>query len=143
ISLYTHLSPNTLKYKRKVSSSSRMAVSLPHHRPTKACHMTSRTLPDHDHLQHTHSHAAHPHSVAYQLLEAIRHCEQRGTRLTPIRQHVLTLLLEAGRSLKAYELLEAMKQLYPQAKPPTVYRALDFLVEEGLIHRLDAVNAWT
>lgn len=105
--------------------------------------MTSRTPPDPDHPGHVHNHSAHPHSVAYQLLEAIRHCEQRGTRLTPIRQHVLTLLLEAARSLKAYELLEAMKQLYPQAKPPTVYRALDFLVEEGLIHRLDAVNAWT
>jgi Fur family zinc uptake transcriptional regulator len=108
-----------------------------------ACHMTLRTPPDTAHPEQTHQHGAHGHSVAYQLLEAIRHCEQRGTRLTPIRQHVLTLLLEAGRSLKAYELLEAMKQLYPQAKPPTVYRALDFLVEEGLIHRLDAVNAWT
>lgn len=105
--------------------------------------MTAKTPADPQATEHSHHHVAHNHSVAYQLLEAIRHCEERGTRLTPIRQHVLTLLLEAGRSLKAYELLEAMKQLYPQAKPPTVYRALDFLVEEGLIHRLDAVNAWT
>ena len=47
------------------------------------------------------------------------------------------------RSLKAYELLEEIRPVQAGAAPPTVYRALDFLVEEGLIHRLDAINAWT
>jgi len=69
-------------------------------------------------------------------------CAQRGKRLTPIRRKVLELLLRHGRSLKAYELLDEMRAVHPGAAPPTVYRALDFLMEEGLIHRLDAVNAW-
>ena len=70
-------------------------------------------------------------------------CEQRGRRLTPIRRKVLELLLRHGRSLKAYELLDAMREVHPGAAPPTVYRALDFLMDEGLVHRLDAVNAWS
>jgi len=69
-------------------------------------------------------------------------CAQRGKRLTPIRRKVLELLLRRGRSLKAYELLDEMRAVHPGAAPPTVYRALDFLLEEGLIHRLDAINAW-
>jgi len=82
-------------------------------------------------------------SIDEQLSLAESLCDQRGSRLTPIRRKVLELLLRHGRSLKAYELLDAMRAEHPGATPPTVYRALDFLTEEGLIHRLDAVNAWT
>jgi len=81
--------------------------------------------------------------VGDQLSIAESLCAQRGRRLTPIRRKVLELLLRHGRSLKAYELLDAMRAVHPGAAPPTVYRALDFLMDEGLIHRLDAVNAWT
>ncbi len=82
-------------------------------------------------------------TVSAQLSLAEELCEQSGRRLTPIRRKVLELLLrQEGRSLKAYELLEAMRNIHPGSAPPTVYRALDFLVEAGLIHRLDAVNAW-
>ena len=70
-------------------------------------------------------------------------CESRGKRLTPTRRRVLEILLRHGRSLKAYELLEYMRNTQQGAAPPTVYRALDFLVEEGLVHRLDAINAWS
>lgn len=82
-------------------------------------------------------------SVGAQLDVAEALCAKRGRRLTPIRRKVLELLLRHGRSLKAYELLDAMRDVHPGAAPPTVYRALDFLMDEGLIHRLDAVNAWT
>jgi len=82
-------------------------------------------------------------SIGEQLSTAESLCEQRGRRLTPIRRKVLELLLRHGRSIKAYELLDAIRAEHPGAAPPTVYRALDFLVDEGLIHRLDAVNAWT
>jgi Fur family zinc uptake transcriptional regulator len=85
---------------------------------------------------------SHAHAIDTQLALADTLCAQRGKRLTPIRRKVLELLLRAGRALKAYELLDAMKAEHPGAAPPTVYRALDFLVDEGLIHRLDAVNAW-
>lgn len=84
-----------------------------------------------------------PDSIGEQLSTAESLCEQRGRRLTPIRRKVLELLLRHGRSIKAYELLDAIRAEHPGAAPPTVYRALDFLVDEGLIHRLDAVNAWT
>lgn len=81
--------------------------------------------------------------IEAQLVLADTLCAQRGKRLTPIRRKVLELLLRHGRSIKAYELLDAIKAEHQGAAPPTVYRALDFLVEEGLIHRLDAVNAWS
>ena len=84
-----------------------------------------------------------PSSLEARLRTAESLCEQRGSRLTPIRRKVLEILLSHGRSLKAYELLDEIKQVQSNATPPTVYRALDFLVEQGLIHRLDAVNAWT
>src|SRR5690606_22780600 len=84
-----------------------------------------------------------PVSVAAQLDTAENLCRERGRRLTPIRRKVLEILLEQGRSVKAYELLDEIRRVQPGAAPPTVYRALDFLIEEGLIHRLDAVNAWS
>lgn len=89
------------------------------------------------------SRPTHSETVDAQLVVAEALCAQHGRRLTPIRRKVLELLLrQEGRSLKAYELLEAMRDVHPGSAPPTVYRALDFLVEAGLIHRLDAVNAW-
>ena len=86
----------------------------------------------------THSHAITRHLRTAELL-----CLQRGKRLTPIRRQVLKILLEQHRSVKAYELLEQIRASHAGAAPPTVYRALDFLVEQGLAHRLDATNAWT
>ncbi len=81
--------------------------------------------------------------VSDRLAKAEALCRQRGKRLTPIRRKVLEILLLQGRSVKAYELLDQIRHDQPNAAPPTVYRALDFLIEEGLIHRLDAVNAWS
>lgn len=81
--------------------------------------------------------------IAAQLDTAEQLCRERGKRLTPIRRKVLKILLEQGRSVKAYELLDEIRRVQAGAAPPTVYRALDFLAEQGLIHRLDAVNAWS
>jgi Fur family zinc uptake transcriptional regulator len=81
-------------------------------------------------------------ALTAQLRTAETLCLQRGKRLTPIRRQVLEILLRQQRSLKAYELLDQIRNVQPGAAPPTVYRALDFLVEQGLIHRLDAINAW-
>ena len=85
--------------------------------------------------------AADPVTAQLQTADAL--CAERGQRLTPIRRKVLEAMLRHGRSLKAYELLDMMRSVLPNAAPPTVYRALDFLVAQGLAHRLDAVNAWT
>ncbi len=88
---------------------------------------------------HSHSHA----EIAARLDTAERLCARRGSRLTPLRRLVLETLLRHHGSLKAYELLDALRAAQPGAAPPTVYRALDFLTEQGLIHRLDAINAWS
>lgn len=69
-------------------------------------------------------------------------CTHRGARLTPIRRKVLELVWESHRAVKAYDLLDRIKPLEPAAKPATVYRALDFLIAQGLIHRVESLNAF-
>lgn len=76
-------------------------------------------------------------------------CQERGLRLTPIRARVLGLVAEAGKPVKAYDLLEQIRpgnssdsEGAGAAAPPTVYRALDFLLANGFIHKLESVNAF-
>lgn len=73
-----------------------------------------------------------------------RACGERGLRLTPIRAHVLRLIADAGKPLKAYDLLDQVRDGDGPgaAAPPTVYRALDFLLANGFIHKLQSVNAF-
>lgn len=67
-------------------------------------------------------------------------CRARGASLTPIRRMVLAILLRNPGGLKAYDLLERIKADKPGASPPTVYRALDFLIEQGLAHKIGRMN---
>ena len=76
-------------------------------------------------------------------------CHERGLRLTPIRAYVLGLIADAGQPVKAYDLLERLRsdregagEGSGAAAPPTVYRALDFLLANGFIHKLESVNAF-
>ena len=89
-------------------------------------------------------HAPHDHQrcVAEALALAERLCEERGARFTPQRRRVLELVWSSHESVKAYDLLEALKPSDPAAKPATVYRALDFLLEQGFIHRVESLNAY-
>lgn len=87
----------------------------------------------------THDHKACQSSA---LLKAERLCQERGVQLTPIRHKVLELIWESHQAAKAYDLLERIKPLPFSAKPATVYRALDFLIEQGLIHRVESLNAF-
>jgi Fur family zinc uptake transcriptional regulator len=94
-----------------------------------------------------HSHACtdpqhHVHDGDAFVREVERACEQRGLRLTPIRANALRLIADAGRPIKAYDLLDQMKTTHDAAAPPTVYRALDFLLEHGFIHKLASINAY-
>ena len=68
-------------------------------------------------------------------------CSARGVQLTPLRARVFELVAEAGRPIKAYELLAILRQ-DRRAGPPTVYRALDFLMQHGLIHKVAATSAY-
>lgn len=68
-------------------------------------------------------------------------CAAHGARLTDLRREVLELILSAEGPLTAYVLLDQLKQTR-SAAPPTIYRALDFLLEQGLIHKLERLNAF-
>lgn len=81
-------------------------------------------------------------AVAKHIALAEQLCQQRGQRLTEMRREVLTLLLQRGTAIKAYDLLEALRETHPQIAPTTVYRPLQFLVELGLVHRIDSLNAY-
>lgn len=69
-------------------------------------------------------------------------CDQRGVRMTPQRLKVLALIINHHSSISAYELLDLLKASEPQAKPPTVYRALDFLLAQGFVHKVESTNSY-
>lgn len=84
----------------------------------------------------------HQNCIETALLCAENLCLQRGLRFTPIRRRVLQLIWTNHKAIKAYDLLDELKNYESAAKPATVYRALDFLLAEGLIHRIDSLNAF-
>jgi Fur family zinc uptake transcriptional regulator len=77
---------------------------------------------------------------AMQKAESI--CEQNNARLTPSRRRVLELIWQSHKAIKAYDLLEILQKEDKSAKPPTIYRALDFLTENGLVHKVESLNAY-
>ncbi|WP_372501232.1 transcriptional repressor [Tistrella mobilis] len=87
---------------------------------------------DHDH------HAC----VATALDAAERICAANGARLTDLRRRVLELVLDGHEPVRAYDVLDRLKDERSGAAPPTVYRALDFLLEQGLVHRIESMNAF-
>ena len=88
------------------------------------------------------AHHHHHHDAAAIVREIEHECDARGLRLTPLRREVLDLVAKARRPVKAYDLLESLRDRHAGAAPPTVYRALDFLLENGFIHRLESINAF-
>jgi len=85
--------------------------------------------------------AGHRQCVESAMSLAERICRERQLRLTPLRRRVLELIWLSHRPVGAYQLLE-MLQGEGSAAPPTVYRALDFLLQHGLIHRVSSMNAY-
>lgn len=81
-------------------------------------------------------------SVPAQLDRAAEACARRGARLTDIRRRVLGLVIESRGPLGAYALLDRLKAERANATPVTVYRALDFLLANGLIHKIERLNAF-
>jgi Fur family zinc uptake transcriptional regulator len=78
------------------------------------------------------------------LEAAERHCHAAGLRLTALRRDVLALIWESHQPVKAYDLMARLPRGgSAPAQPPTIYRTLDFLLAQGLIHRLDSINAYT
>jgi Fur family zinc uptake transcriptional regulator len=69
-------------------------------------------------------------------------CLDRGQRLTPIRRKVLAALLASHKPLGAYEIIDRLAPKGPRPAPITAYRALEFLRENGLVHRIESRNAF-
>ena len=84
----------------------------------------------------------HDGCVRAALLAAEEQCRLKGARLTSIRRRVLEYVWSSHAPIGAYAVLDALKAEGQNAAPPTVYRALDFLLEQGLIHRLERLNAF-
>lgn len=96
-----------------------------------------------------------PHDVAERLEAAKEQSRLRGVRFTPLRQQIYALVLQANRPVGAYDLITQLQQLrlkltnenannqtQKNVAPPTVYRSLEFLLGEGLIHQLTSLNAY-
>jgi len=84
----------------------------------------------------------HDRELAHVLKRAEDLCRERGVRLTDQRRTVLQLLCVSDKPLSAYELLDRMRGVVKNPAPPTVYRALDFLLEQGLVHKLESLHAY-
>jgi Fur family zinc uptake transcriptional regulator len=89
-----------------------------------------------------HHYHHHAHNAKANIREVAAACEMRGLRLTEIRLQVLELIAASEKPVKAYDLLDRLKDARSNAAPPTVYRALDFLLENGFIHKLQSINAY-
>lgn len=88
----------------------------------------------------------HNHCIDSALATARQVCHDRGARLTPLREQVLQLVWQSHKPLGAYALLEQLGDndsgVRRRLAPPTVYRALEFLREYGLVHRINSLNAF-
>lgn len=94
--------------------------------------------------EHDHAHCV---DQALHVAEAI--CTREGARLTPLRRQVLELVWRSHEPIGAYDVLARLQREVQTdgtdgrpAAPPTVYRALDFLLKHGLVHRIESLNAY-
>ena len=86
----------------------------------------------------------HDHRRCFEdaLARAEALCGRRGARLTALRRRVLEVVWQGHRPLGAYDILETLRAEQAAAAPPTVYRALDFLLGHGLVHRIESLNSF-
>ncbi len=112
----------------------------------------------------------HPHDAQHfssaditeRLLAATEQCRTRGVRFTQLRKQIYELVLQAKKPVGAYDLMTQLQQMrltesadvstestvgqkkpWPKnVAPPTIYRSLEFLLSEGLIHQLTSINAY-
>lgn len=96
-----------------------------------------RHAPFRDRAEHDHDRC-----IAEALAAASQVCARRGARLTRLRREVLAILWRGHAPQGAYAILDALRSQGRRAAPPTVYRALDFLLAHGLVHRIESQNAY-
>jgi Fur family transcriptional regulator, zinc uptake regulator len=86
-----------------------------------------------------HDHAA---CITDALDAAEQACREDGLRFTPLRRQVLEIVWSRHAPIGAYDILDAMRDGNRAVAPPTVYRALEFLVEHGFVHKIESLNAF-
>jgi Fur family zinc uptake transcriptional regulator len=84
----------------------------------------------------------HQQCVDDALRAAEQLCASRGRKLTPLRRRVLELIWSRHEPARAYDILEQLDGEGRSGAPPTVYRALEFLLDNGLVHRIQSLNAY-
>jgi Fur family zinc uptake transcriptional regulator len=84
----------------------------------------------------------HGQCISEAIGAAETYCKKHGLSFTPLRRQVLELVWSSHGPIGAYELLDKLRASRGNAEPPTVYRALDFFIEHGLIHRIESLNAY-
>jgi Fur family transcriptional regulator, zinc uptake regulator len=88
--------------------------------------------------------ATHDHARCIQraVATAEKVCAARRVNLTPLRKRIFEIVWRQHEPIGAYEILAELSRDREKAAPPTVYRALEFLQDAGLVHRLDTLNAF-
>jgi Fur family zinc uptake transcriptional regulator len=99
--------------------------------------MTNQTADLHSLKPHNHAKC-----IDTALTRAREICVARAVKLTPIREKVLEIVWRSHKPVGAYDVLDTLARSHKAARPPTVYRALDFLMAEGLIHKIESLNAY-
>ncbi|MFY0595304.1 MAG: transcriptional repressor [Cognatishimia sp.] len=92
--------------------------------------------------EHGFDHHDHNHCISTGLEVAEKHCADAGVRLTPVRRRVLEILLQEHRAMGAYDILPILAQEGLGSQPPVVYRALEFLQANKLVHKVERLNAF-
>ena len=87
-------------------------------------------------------HHDHAHCTADLIARAERTCERRGSKLTGQRREILSSVAQSHSAVGAYDIIERMAEHVPRPAPITVYRALDFLLAHGLVHKIESRNAF-
>lgn len=80
--------------------------------------------------------------VAKLIRDVEQSCKEQGVRFTEPRKFVLEIVAGADKPMGAYDILAALGKYIDNPKPPTAYRAIEFLTEQGLIHRIESLNAY-
>lgn len=84
----------------------------------------------------------HASCVAEGMAAAERRCSENGLRFTSVRRKTLEILLQQHRALGAYEVLDRLRDAGFGSQPPVAYRALEFLVGNGFVHKIEKLNAF-
>jgi len=141
-----------------VNSSNVLAYTVKRYIIDFGVYVMSAASPVDNHMHDNHLHDVQhftPCDVLERLESATEQCRLREVRFTPLRQQIYALVMQANKPVGAYDLITQLQQMRTTATakgdkeevqknvaPPTVYRSLEFLLSEGLIHQLTSINAY-